>query len=61
MVSRQQRRLEMEPPLPWEAPPYRAIELKIGEELRERYGAPEGLPHQLFTLVVQLTERSEDD
>jgi hypothetical protein len=63
MVSRQQRqrRREMEPLPPWKAPPYRAIEMKIGEEFRERYDAPKGLPHRLFTLVIQLTGQSEDD
>jgi hypothetical protein len=45
-------RMELAPP--WDAPSYRAIEMKIGEELRERYEPPPGLPDQLLTLLMKL-------
>jgi len=37
-------------------PPYHLIEMKIGEELRERYQPPKELPHMMFTLLRALDE-----
>jgi hypothetical protein len=33
---------------------YRAIQGKIGQELRERYEASKDLPHRLLALLIQL-------
>jgi hypothetical protein len=54
-----QRHLEWELAPPWDAPAYRVIEMKIGEELRERYELPRDLPDQLLTLLMKLG-RPED-
>jgi hypothetical protein len=37
-----------------EAPPYRAIEMEIGKELRGRYEPPRELPHKLLALLMQM-------
>jgi hypothetical protein len=46
---------------PGHAPPYREIEMKIGEELRERYKAPQQLPHRMLTQLMQFGGESEGD
>jgi hypothetical protein len=43
----------------WGAPPYREIETKIGEELRERYKPPQELPHKMLMLLLQFSGESE--
>jgi hypothetical protein len=54
----EQQRDEWEPASPWgEGVPYRTIEMKIGEELRERFKLPQDMPdklHKLLTLVTQI-------
>jgi hypothetical protein len=42
------------------APPYRDIQMKIGEGLKDYYEPPKELPHQLLTLLVQINEQWED-
>jgi hypothetical protein len=36
---------------------HRIIQTMIGQELRERYEAPQKLSHELFVLLMQLNER----
>jgi hypothetical protein len=43
----------------WSAPPWRAIEMKIGEELREWYVPPQELPHTMLTLLLQFSRETE--
>ena len=45
----------------WERPPYRAILMKIGEELRDRYGLPAEFPQELLTLVQVVRMIKETD
>jgi hypothetical protein len=40
-------------------PPYREIETKIGEELRERYKPPQELPHKMLMLLLEFSGESE--
>ncbi len=42
----------------WQATPYRAIQIKIGQELKARYDAPQELPFRLLTLLTQMNEES---
>jgi hypothetical protein len=56
-----QPRRESRSTRPWEAPPYREIEMKIGEGLRKRYAAPQELPHRLLALVMQIKGQDDDD
>jgi hypothetical protein len=44
---------------PYDTPPYREIETKIGEDLRLWYEPPQELPHRMLTLLIQLGGRSE--
>ena len=39
----------------------RAVRTMIGQELRARYEVPQGLPHEMLTLLVQLNERQEEE
>jgi hypothetical protein len=55
----QQWRNEWEQVPSWERPPYHAIEMKIGEELRERFKPPQEMPHQLLTLIIQIGGRDK--
>jgi hypothetical protein len=32
----------------------------IGQELRARYEVPQDLPHEMFTLLLQLNEHDEE-
>ena len=52
MATQQHHDRELAPP--WDAPAYRAIEMKIGQELQERYEIPQDLPDQLLTLLRKL-------
>jgi hypothetical protein len=36
---------------------HRIIQTMIGQELRERYEAPQKLSHELFVLLMQLNEQ----
>jgi len=54
-----QRRRETRSFPAWAAPPYREIEIKIGEELRRRWEPPQELPHHLLALMMQM--KSHDD
>jgi hypothetical protein len=45
----------------WPTPPYRDIPIRIGEVLRLQYEPPQELPHQLFTLLMQVTGQQEND
>jgi hypothetical protein len=48
--------------VPWsKAVARRAVRTMIGQELRARYEVPQGLPHEMLTLLVQLNERQEED
>jgi hypothetical protein len=38
----------------------RAVRTMIGQELRARYEVPQGLPHEMLTLLMQLNEREEE-
>jgi hypothetical protein len=55
-----QRRRETHSLPPWASPPYREIESKIGEGLRQRYQPPEELPHRLQALLMQIKRQDED-
>ena len=44
---------------PW-APPYREIEMKIGEALRERYKPARELPQRLLVLLTQISRQDKD-
>ena len=44
---------------PWDRPPWRAIEMKIGEGLRKRCKPPEKLPPRMLKLLMQITEQTE--
>jgi len=57
--NQRQRRREAQSLPPWAAPPYREIELKIGEGLRQRYEPPRELPHQLAALLNQMVRREK--
>jgi hypothetical protein len=57
----QQWRSEWEQVPSWEGPPYRAIEMEIGKELRERMELPQELPHNLLTLLMQITGEGESE
>jgi hypothetical protein len=47
-------------PLPaLDVPPYQAIEMKIGEELRRRYELPEDLTPQLLALLRRINGEGE--
>src|ERR1700693_2226124 len=39
----------------------RAIQTKIGQELRAQYELPEELPHQLLTLLMQLNAQQDSE
>jgi hypothetical protein len=56
-----QRRRETRSFPPWAAPPYREIEMKIGEGLRKRYEPPQELPHRLLALVMQIKREDTDE
>jgi hypothetical protein len=46
---------------PWsKAVARRAVRTIIGQELRARYEVPQGLPHEMLTLLMQLNEREEE-
>jgi len=47
-------------PRPWAAPPYREIEMKIGEALRERYKPARELPQRLLVLLTQISRQDKD-
>jgi hypothetical protein len=40
---------------------HRVIEIKIGEELRERYKPPQELPHNMLALLTQPRARDETE
>jgi hypothetical protein len=40
----------------WKAPPYRDIQMKIGEGLKAHYEPPKEMPHLLLTLLIQMDE-----
>ena len=43
--------------VPWsKAVARRAVRTMIGRELRARYEIPQGLPHEMLMLLVQLNE-----
>jgi len=44
---------------PWMRPPYREIETRIGEGLREHYQPPQDLPHRMLMLLMRLGGESE--
>ena len=39
----------------------RAVQTKIGQELRAQYELPEELPHQLLTLLMQLNAQQDSE
>jgi hypothetical protein len=48
--------------VPWsKAVARRAVRTMIGQELRARYEVPQGLPHEMLTLLVELNERQEEE
>jgi hypothetical protein len=53
-----------QPPLKSERPSwqsYHDIPMRIGEALRMQYEPPQELPHQLLTLLMQVTGQQEND
>ena len=48
--------------VPWsKAVARRAVRTMIGQEPRAHYEVPQGLPHEMLMLLVQLNERQEED
>jgi hypothetical protein len=43
----------------WDAPPYREIQSRIAEGLREQLAPPKDLPHRLLTALMQQTDNEE--
>jgi hypothetical protein len=54
--DRNRQHLELERPS-WPAMPYRDIQMQIGRAMKLQYE----LPHQLLTLLMQVTGREEND
>jgi hypothetical protein len=55
-----QRRVPGRPLQPnWKALPYGAIQMKIGQELKERCDLPRELPHRLLALLIQLDNQKQ--
>jgi len=52
--------LESERPS-WPSTSYRDIPMRIGEVLRWQYEPPQELPHQLLTLLMQVTGQQENE
>jgi hypothetical protein len=38
---------------------FRAVQAKIGQELRAQYGLPRELPHRILTLLMQLNAQQD--
>jgi hypothetical protein len=55
MAAKNQQRHDRGPTAPWSAALRTAIEMKIGEELRERMELPWELPHDMLALLMQIT------
>jgi hypothetical protein len=48
--------------VPWsKAVTCRAARTMIGQELRARYEVPQDLPHEMLTLLIQLTVPHEEE
>ena len=48
--------------VPWsKAVVRRAVHTMIGQELRARYEIPQDLPHEMLTLLIQLSERAQEE
>ena len=48
--------------VPWsKAVARRAVRTMIGQELRARYEIPQDLPHKMLTLLIQLSEREQEE
>jgi hypothetical protein len=48
--------------VPWsKAVARRATRTMIGQELRARYEVPQGFPHEMLTLLIQLNEREQEE
>jgi hypothetical protein len=58
--DRNRQHLELERPS-WPAMPYRDIQMQIGRAMKLQYELPQELPHQLLTLLMQVTGREEND
>jgi hypothetical protein len=58
MRAQQQRKTRREPY--WAAPPYREIQNRIGEGLKEELEIPKELPHRLLTALMQLRDDEEN-
>jgi hypothetical protein len=41
----------------WKAPPYRDIQMKIGQGLKAHYEPPKKLPHRLLALLMQMNKQ----
>jgi hypothetical protein len=55
-----QRRVPGRPLQPnWKALPYGAIQMKIGQELKECCDLPRELPHRLLALLIQLDNQKQ--
>jgi hypothetical protein len=40
---------------------FRAMQMRIGQELRARYAVPEELPHELYVLLMRLKEQQHEN
>ena len=61
MALNRHRPQHHEEPPPWRVVPYREIQQRIGSFLREQYEPPKDLPHNLFTLLMQVNKSEGDD
>jgi hypothetical protein len=57
-IRRQQHRKAKLPPS-GAAPPYREIQNRIGEGLKEQLELPKEMPHRLLTALIQLTDNEK--
>jgi hypothetical protein len=44
----------------WKAPPYRDLQMQIGEGLKAHYEPPKELPSRLLVLILQMNDGWEE-
>jgi hypothetical protein len=58
-MRRPQQHRRVEPKPYWAAPPYREIQKRIGEGLREQLELPGEIPHRILTVLMQLNQNED--
>ena len=61
MIGNRHRSAESHKLPPWEAAIRSAMQIQIGQGLTVHYEVPQGLPHEMLVLLVQLNEQPEDE